>query len=720
MMRIPELAVSRPVTTGMFFLAILVLGLVSLSRLAVDQLPDVTRPSVTVMTTYEGAAPEIVERMVTDPLEKVLATIDGVKESRSSSSEESSQVTVDFNWGANVDLAAIEVREKVNDTLPNLPEEIEPPRIAKYDPSSQPIMYLNLNAGGQLSSLALRHYADNTLVYQLQRIPGVASVDIWGGDEREIQVLVDRSRLEATGISLEMVLEAVQRANVTKVGGHLESGRTDYVVRPVGEFRSLQDIEQVRLNSNGALPVRVKQVAEVRDGIKEVLTSTRVNRVPGIVLAIRKQSDANTVQVSDLVQDELPRLRQQLPPGMALRLMFDRAKFIRLSIAEVTNSALLGGGLAIIVLLLFLRSLRPTIVIALSIPLAVVATFILLFQADISLNWMSLSGLTLGIGMLVDNSVVVLENIFRHRQLGVERKRAAIVGSQEVGMAIAASTLTTICVFFPLIFVQGMMGIIFQELALTVSFSLIASLAVALTLVPMLSSKWLTRRSERVTSHGLKHRLDTLWEQGLTAIDNGYRRLLRVVLRHRVAVILTCIVFLGISLTVYSQLGSELLPSVDEGMMYVRVELPVGMRLDITDRILADIEQTVYTTAPDVQAMFARSGLMFSGGGGTHTGFIWVRLQDRSQRQQSLAAVLEVLRQKLAMYPDVKARVVERHSDVARLLGSGRTERVEVDVFGFDLQQDRVLAQEIANHIQKIDGISYVRLNIDDSRQKSS
>jgi HAE1 family hydrophobic/amphiphilic exporter-1 len=700
----------------MFFLAVLVLGLVSLSRLAVDQLPDVTRPSVTVMTTYEGAAPEIVERMVTDPLEKVLATIDGVKEIRSSSSEESSQVTVDFNWGANVDLAAIEVREKVNDTLPRLPEEIEPPRIAKYDPASQPIMYLNLNAGGEMSSLALRHYADNTLVYQLQRIPGVASVDIWGGDEREIQVLVDRSRLEATGISLEMVLEAVERANVTKVGGHLESGRTDYVVRPVGEFRSLQDIEQVRLDSNGSMPVRLKQVAEVRDGIKEVLTSTRVNRVPGIVLAIRKQSDANTVQVSDLVQDELPRLRAQLPPGMVLRLMFDRAKFIRLSIAEVTNSALLGGGLAIIVLLLFLRSLRPTIVIALSIPLAVVATFILLFQANISLNWMSLSGLTLGIGMLVDNSVVVLENIFRHRQLGLERKRAAIVGSQEVGIAIAASTLTTLCVFFPLIFVQGMMGIIFQELALTVSFSLIASLVVALTLVPMLSSKWLAQRSEGVTGHGLKHRLDTLWERGLTAIDNGYRRLLRVVLRHRVAVILTCVVCLGISLTVYSRLGSELLPSVDEGMMYVRVELPVGMRLDITDRILADIEQTVYTTAPDVQAMFARSGLMFSGGGGTHTGFIWVRLQDRSQRQQSLAAVLEVLRQKLAMYPEVKARVVERPSDVARLLGSGRSERVEVDVFGFDLQQGRALAQEIANHIQKIDGISYVRLNIDDSR----
>lgn len=236
-MKLSALAVSRPVTTGMFFLAVLVLGFISLSRLAVDQLPDVTRPSVSVLTKYEGAAPEIVERMVTDPLEKALAMLDGVKEIRSSSSEESSSVTVDFDWGTNVDLAAIEVREKVNDTLPQLPEEIEPPRIRKYDPSSQPIMYLNL-VSDQMSSLDLRHYADSTLVYQLQRIPGVASVDIWGGDEREIQIMVDRTRLEATGISLDRLNEAVAADNVTKVGGHLESGQTDYVVRPVGEFHS--------------------------------------------------------------------------------------------------------------------------------------------------------------------------------------------------------------------------------------------------------------------------------------------------------------------------------------------------------------------------------------------------------------------------------------------------------------------------------------------------
>src|SRR5919106_185079 len=273
-MKLSALAVSRPVTTGMFFLAELVLGLVSLSRLAVDQLPDVTRPSVTVVTTYEGAAPEIVERVVTDPLEKTLATIDGVTEVRSSSSEESSSVTVDFDWGTNVDLAAIEVREKVNDTLPELPEEIEPPRIRKYDPSSQPIMYLNL-VSDQISSLDLRHYADNTLVYQLQRIPGVASVDMWGGDEREIQIMVDRSRLEATGISLERVLEAVAAENVTKVGGHLESGRTDYIVRPVGEFRNLRDIEAVILSSNRSMPGCLKDVAEVRDGIKEVLSRTK-------------------------------------------------------------------------------------------------------------------------------------------------------------------------------------------------------------------------------------------------------------------------------------------------------------------------------------------------------------------------------------------------------------------------------------------------------------
>lgn len=715
-MKLSALAVRRPVTTGMFFLAILVLGLISLSRLAVDQLPDVTRPSVTVSTTYEGAAPEIVERLVTDPIEKTVATINNVKTVRSSSSEDSSRVTIDFNWGTNVDFAALDVREKINDTLRKLPEEIEPPRIRKYDPSSRPMMYLNLAANGPLSILELRHYADNTLRYQLQQIPGVASVDMWGGDQREIQILVDRSRLEATGISLERVMHVLQAENVTKVGGHMESGQVDYVVRPIGEFHDLRDIKNVILRADGALPVYLKDVAQVHDGVKERLTRTRVNRVPGLVLAIRRQSGTNTVEVSDAIQSRLPRIQQSLPDNMRLRLMFDRAAFIRRSIAQVEQSALLGGCIAVLVLLMFLRSLRPTIIIGLAIPLAVVATFIMLYQADISLNWMSLGGLALGIGMLVDNSVVVLENIFRHRQGGSERQQAAVAGSQEVGIAIAASTLTTLCVFFPLIFVQGMMGIVFQELALTVAFALIASLVVALTLVPMLSAKWLTQSSREGADTTTGRRLGALWGRALSALERGYRRLLGSALHHRVLVLVTCVLLLGLSLTVYRQLGSELLPSVDEGMMYIRLELPVGTRFDVTDRILTDIEQTVYHTAPDVQAMFARSGLRFSGGGGTHTGFLWVRLVDRSQRQQSLKEVLKVLRRKLSNYPDARVRIVERPSDVARLLGSSRSERLEIDVFGFDLKRGRQLAQQIANRVREMDGVSYVRLNIDDSR----
>jgi HAE1 family hydrophobic/amphiphilic exporter-1 len=715
-MKLPALAIRRPVTTSMFFLAVVVLGLISLSRLAVDQLPDVTRPSITVSTTYEGAAPEIVERLVTDPLEKALATLNNVKAIRSSSGEDSSRVTIDFNWGTNVDLAALDVREKVNNALRQLPDEIDPPLISKYDPSSQPIMYLNLAANGPVDTLALRHYADSILRYQLQQISGVASVDIWGGNQREIQVLVDRSRLEATGLSLERIIKAVRDENVTKVGGHLESGHTDYVVRPLGEFHRLQDLEEVILRADGSMPVYLKDVAEIRDGIKERLTRTRVNRVPGLVLAIRKQSGTNTVRVSDAIQAKLPHLRQRLPQTMQLHLLFDRAAFIRRSITRVEQSALLGGCIAIIVLLLFLRSLRPTIIIALSIPLAVVATFILLYQTNISLNWMSLGGLALGIGMLVDNSVVVLENIFRHRQQGVERQQAAVVGSQEVGLAIIASTLTTLCVFFPLVFMQGMMGIVFQELALTVSFALFASLLVALTLVPMLAARWLTQHGQTSANGGLWHRLQRLWSQGLSAITRWYRRALDVALRYRITVLLICISLLGLSLTAYNQLGSELLPSVDEGMMYIRLEMPVGTKLEITDRILADIEHTVYKTAPDVQAMFARAGLRWRGGGGTHTGFLWVRLSDRSQRQQSLKDVLGILRQKLSRYPDARVRIVERPSDVARLLGSSRSERLEIDVFGFDLKRGRQLAQEIADRVQTIEGVAYVRLNIDDSR----
>ncbi len=281
-------------------------------------------------------------------------------------------------------------------------------------------------------------------------------------------------------------------------------------------------------------------------------------------------------------------------------------------------------------------------------------------------------------------------------------------------MAIAASTLTTLCVFFPLIFMQGMMGIVFQELALVVAFALLASLVAAISLVPMLSSRWLKH-----VPHGTAaptNALQRVWEQGLKTIENGYRRGLGLVLQHRLVVVAICLIPLGLSYAAYRTLGSELLPSVDEGMMYIRLAMPVGTRLEITDRILADIEQTVYQTAPDVKAMFARAGLSYWGGGGTHSGFLWVRLAERSQRQEPLEDVIERLKQTLSTYPDAKVRVVPRPSDVARLLGASRTERVEIDVFGFDLQRGRALAKDIEQQLKAIDGISYTRLDLDDSR----
>jgi HAE1 family hydrophobic/amphiphilic exporter-1 len=337
-----------------------------------------------------------------------------------------------------------------------------------------------------------------------------------------------------------------------------------------------------------------------------------------------------------------------------------------------------------------------------------------MFLADISLNWMSLGGLALGIGMLVDNAVVVLENIFRHRQLGAAPRSAAIVGTQEVGMAIGASTLTTLCVFFPLIFMQGMMGIVFQELALTVAFALLASLAVAASLVPMLSSRWLKPLDDGEVRP--VNRLQRLWESGLKALESSYRRLLDLARRHRLAVLLVCLAPLALSYYAYRTLGSELLPSVDEGMMYIRLQMPVGTRHEVTDAILADIEHAVSQTVPDVQAMFARSGLSFRGGGGTHSGFLWVRLADRSQRQASLEKVIGILKRKLSTYPDATVRIVPRPSDVARLLGASRTERVEVDVFGFDLQRGRALAKDIERQLKAIEGIAYTRLDTDDSR----
>jgi len=621
-MNLSNLAVGRPITTSMFFLALLIFGSISLLRLPIDILPDITYPAITIITNYEGAGPQEVERLITERIEKRVSTIDNVKEIRSTSAEDTSTVTVDFNWGADLAEAANDIREKLDRIRRFLPEDADDPYLYKYDPSSRAILYLSLT--GPLHPSRLRDLADDKIRYDIEQIEGVAAVDIWGGLEREIQVEVNRGKLRSIGLSIDALVTILKGESLSLPGGRIETGRREWLIRPLGEFSKLEDIENIIVAVRQGRPIYLKQIADVKDGFKELRRHMRIKGERGVILAVRKRSGSNTVQVSNRVLKILPRVKRDLPEGVTLSVVIDTADFIRKSIQQVKQVAFIGGILAIVVLFAFLRNLRSTLIISASIPIAIWSTFFLLEGMGLTLNMMSLGGLALGIGMILDSSIVVLENIFRHREEGKGAKEGALEGSHEVGMAITASTLTTICVFLPLLFLKGVEGVMFKQMALTVTFSLMAALVVALSLIPMLSSRLL--RVERREAGAVR-----------TRFYEGYMKGLGWSLKHRKtvlggSVLLLCLAFWGLHL---KGVGTELLPEIDEGVINGVIEMPVGTRLGVTDRVTREAEKVILRDVPEMKGMFARTGTHWRRGGGSHTGFFRAHQGDKKERKRS-------------------------------------------------------------------------------------
>ena len=702
-MNLSNLAVRRPVTTSMFFLALLIFGTISLLRLPIDILPEITYPAITVVTTYEGAGPQEVERLITERIEKRVSTIENVKEIRSTSDEDTSTVTVYFNWGTDLAEAANEIREQIDRIRRFLPEDADDPFLYKYDPSSRAILYISLT--GPLHPSRLRDLADDRIRYDIEQIEGVAAVDIWGGLEREIQVEVNRGKLRSIGLSIDALVKILEAENLSLPGGRLETGRREWLVRPLGEFSKLEDIENIIVAIRQGRPIYLKQVADVRDGFKELRRHMRIKGEPGVMVAVRKRSGSNTVQVSDRVLRVLPGLKRELPEGVTLSLLIDTADFIRKSIQQVKQVAFIGGILAIVVLFAFLRNLRSTLIIATSIPIAIWSTFFLLEGMGLTINMMSLGGLALGIGMILDSSIVVLENIFRHREEGKGAKEGALEGSNEVGMAITASTLTTICVFLPLLFLKGIEGVMFKQMALTVTFSLAAALVVALSLIPMLSSRLL--RVERKEAGVVRARF-----------YEGYMKGLGWSLKHRKTVLggsllLLSLAFWGLHL---KGVGTELLPEMDEGVINGVIEMPVGTRLGLTDRATREVEKTLLRDIPEMKGMFARSGTHWRGGGGSHMGFFRAYLVKKKDRKRSTKEIVAALRPVLAGIPDAKVRISEGRAMYSRILGGGREERLEIDIRGYDLDTGKALAEEIVSRIRRVNGVIDPRISLEDNR----
>ncbi|HVR29349.1 MAG TPA: efflux RND transporter permease subunit [Thermoanaerobaculia bacterium] len=631
-MRIVEFSTRRPVTVFIFALAAVVFGVVAFDDLAVDLLPDISYPSLTVRTELEGAAPIEVESLITKPIEDAVGVVNNVVKVSSSSRADRSEVTLEFSWGTNMDFAALDVRERLD--VVRLPVDADKPVLLRYDPSLDPILRIGLYGDSDL--VRLRLVAEEEVKRSLERIEGVAAVLVSGGLEEEIQVEVDERRLASLGLSIDQVITRLAQENINLTGGRLREGQTEYLVRTINEFVRPEDMRSVVLDRSRGAIVRLGDVARVYKGSKEREIITRIAGQETVEVAVFKEGGTNTVAVADAVLAGLDAVREKLAkidPGLRLERITDQAGYIRQSVRQVLETAVIGGTLAILVLYLFLRSLRTTGIIGLAIPISVIATFFLMYAAGISLNIMSLGGITLGIGLLVDNSIVVLEAIQRRRDQGADEIEAARAGAGEVGQAVVASTLSTVCVFVPIVFVEGIAGQLFGDQALTVTFSLVVSLFVALTVIPMLASRRFdfAAAADEAAEAPLEGRLAPLWrglsagafwavlgpvrairwilrivggavaalvrpvltgfDAGLRGLTAVYARVLGAVLRAPVVLVAVTLALFGTSLLLLPRLGTELIPELVQGEFFVDTELPPGTQLRVTSARMAGVER---------------------------------------------------------------------------------------------------------------------------------
>ncbi len=704
-MSLAKFSVRRPIFTSMIALIVSILGVVSLLRLQTDMLPEIEMPRLTVRVGYQGASPEVMERLVTQPVEEIIATVPGVEEIASVSSEGSTRVSVTFAWGTDTDVAAQDVRSRLEDELNELPEEVDRPQIRKFDIASFPVVLVGV--GSKLDPIELTELVNQQIRYRFARIPGVAQVDPWGSYDREVRIELNADRIKALSLPLDQVIAAIRDSNLDRPAGEIDIDQHEVTLRAPAEFKSLDDIRTTVVAVRDGAPVTLGSIATVRDTYERLRRIVRVNGELGLRVAIRKQAHANTVEVSKQVLEEIERINDDYPQ-VQLFAVINQGNFIERSVANVARSVIYGGGLAILVLLLFLRSTRSTAVISIAIPLSIVATLALMYGTGLTLNLMTLGGLALGVGMIVDSSIVVLENTFRRRAEEKESpERAAIAGAREVRNAIVASTITTLVIFLPLMFIQGVSGLLFRELAFVVSFSLICALLVALSLVPMLAAKIIPEQTSQES--GPWASLMKAAEGAMSRAESAYQRLLRVSLAHRAQVIIIAVVATVSSFFLVSELGSELIPPSDEGEVRVIGEMDVAQRLDLVDEQTKKMEAMVYPAVPEAVATVVSVGVGFRSDG-VARGDIRLSLVPASQRERSNQEIAADLRKRLqSAVPGmrVRTRAPQGQFLLERVLPSA-AEGISVEVRGFEMERLEGLAQRAQAAIKDVAGVTDV------------
>jgi HAE1 family hydrophobic/amphiphilic exporter-1 len=715
-LNLPNFSVSRPVTILMLFIGLILIGLISYQNLGLDLLPDLSFPMSAIIVSYSGVAPQEIENMITIPLEEAVGTIQGVKKISSYSREGSSLVLMEFNWGTDMDVSALNIREKIDQIKGFLPDDASDPMVIKFDPSLMPILVLGM--GSEEKDLQkLQEYAEDIIKPRLERMEEVASVSINGGLDREILVSIDNDKLRSNQLSFSQVTAALAGENVNLPAGTLKEGTINFLIRTLGRFESTQDIEEILISNIRGKKIYLGDIAQVEDTFKERNSITYVNGKPGIMISLQKESGKNTVTVAKRVFKELETIQKLLPDDISITPVFDSSDFIKKTISQVGWVALYGAIIAVFVLFFFLGNLSSTLIISFAIPISLIFTFTLLYFSNLTLNMMTLGGLALGIGMMVDNSIVVLENIFRYRELGTDIKESACLGASEVGTAISASTFTTIAVFLPILYVQGIASELFRSMGYTITFSLLTSLLVALTLVPMLSSKILRFKVKDNSSSVSKENLvqNSLSQGGrfFNFVREEYSRLLGWSLRHRgIVFVLAVIIFVG-SIMLIPFIGTEFMPSSDQGQFNINITLPTGTNLETTREVVSEVEKIVLEI-PEMKSMLTTAGEGSGGMGfsteGGNSGTIMVNLVEQNKRDRSMAQIINQLRQKIGTYPDAQIKFSEQ----GFTFSSGSD--LEVKISGDSLDELENIANRIVISITEVEGVYDLESSVEDVR----
>jgi CzcA family heavy metal efflux pump len=711
-MKLAQISVNRPVTTLMIFVAVVVLGLVSMSMLGLDLMPELEIPSVSVMTAYQGAGPEEVETLITEPMEDTLSTISGVDEVISVSKEGLSAVTLRFEWGEKIDESINDVREKIDMIRERLPEEAENPVIFKFDLAMMPIAIIAITAEDSYPNL--QDIVDDEIVDPLKRVKGVASATAGGGLVRQVRVDIDRDRLAAMNLSIAQVNSALAAQNISTPGGNIKTGYKDYLLRTPEEFSSPEEVAEVVVARRNGIPVKLKDVADVRDFFKERTYEVRMNSQKAMAVFVQKQSGENTVEVARAVIEKLQQIKENLPPDVKPHIVFDNSDFILASVANLRNTVFWAVFFVFMVLLFFLRDLRAAIIVAAAIPTSLIITFLLMWLADYTINTDSLASVAVAVGLVVDNAIVVVDNINRHRGKGQRPKEGAIFGANEVGVAVIASTLTTISIFAPIIFVGGITAIIFGQFAAIVTMALVASLFTALMLVPMLCSKFLIVRNPG-SSKSILDLFFNLGEKVLTKTENLYVKFLDWSLTNRKTVFISCILFFVWSIGIVGFIGTEFFPEQDQSRLSANYELPIGTRYERTGVAAQQLQTILENSVPERQHSFIRWGVF--GGGGSHyateeesyKGILYVRLKPKKQRDASPNDLIKRLRTITDKIPGVTIRYSAEDPLEAMMFGAGG--KLAVELYGHDMDEARVYAEAVKSAMEKVEGVEDVQIS---------